>query len=134
MHSHVRVGKATSSPITSPITISRGVRQGSVLSPLLFLLVMDPLLIELKSRSCGPSVCGLYLGAFSHADDIHTLFTNPFSSCSSWTLYSSNLRADHVALVSVVSTLAPSLTLMISIHSSQTPSLPAHHGPSTHRT
>ena len=76
VRSHVSVGKATS----SPITISRGVRQGSVLSPILFLLVMDPLLIELKSRSCGPSVCGLYLGAFSHADDIRTLSTN-ISDC-----------------------------------------------------
>ena len=41
---------------------------------------MDPLLIELKRRSCGPSVCGLYLGAFSHADDIRTLSTN-ISDC-----------------------------------------------------
>ena len=51
-----------------------------VLSSLLFLLIMDPLLIELKRRSCGPSVCGLYLGAFSHANDIRTLSTN-ISDC-----------------------------------------------------
>ena len=42
----------------------------TVLSPILFLLVMDPLLQELRQISCGPSVCGLYLGAFSHADII----------------------------------------------------------------
>ena len=54
--------------------------QGSVLSPTLFLLVLDPILIELSKRSCGPSVCGLYLGAFSHADDLRTLSTN-ISDC-----------------------------------------------------
>ena len=57
-------------------TICRSFRQGSVLSPILFLLVMDPLLQELRQIFCGPSVCGLYLGAFSNADDIRTLATN----------------------------------------------------------
>ena len=75
-HSSVRVGRTTS----PAFTVSRGVRQGSVLSPILFLLVMDPILLKLKNRSCGPSVCSLYLGAFSHADDIRTLFTN-ISDC-----------------------------------------------------
>ena len=37
---------------------------------------MDPILLELSKRSCGPSVCGLYLGSFSHANDIGTLSTN----------------------------------------------------------
>ena len=76
VHSYVRLGKATS----PSFTVSRGVRQGSVLSPLLFLLVLDPLLQELKNRSCGPTVCGLHLGAFAHADDIRTLSTN-ISDC-----------------------------------------------------
>ncbi len=68
----VRVCGSTS----APFPIDRGVRQGSVLSPVLFLLVMDPLLLQLSSSSCGLSVCGLYLGALSHADDIRTLSTN----------------------------------------------------------
>ena len=61
---------------SAPYTLHRGVRQGSVLSPFLFLLVMDPILLQLSSKSCGLSITGLYLGAFSHADDVRTLSTS----------------------------------------------------------
>ena len=47
--------------------------QGSVLLPVLFLLVMDPLLRELEHSSLGPSVYGTYAGAFAYADDICTV-------------------------------------------------------------
>lgn len=48
-----------------------------MLSPVLFLLVMDPLLLELKSRSIGLTINGLFLlGGLSHADDICALSTN----------------------------------------------------------
>ena len=53
--------------------IKRGVKQGSVLSPVLFTLVMDPILQSLKEKPCGLNICGLYLGTFCHADDIRTL-------------------------------------------------------------
>ena len=61
---------------SAPFTLHRGVRQGSLLSPFLFLLIMDPILLQLRSKSCGLSITGLYLGAFSHADDVRTLSTS----------------------------------------------------------
>lgn len=39
--------------LSNDFPIQRGVRQGSVLSPTLFLLVMDPLLKKLESASLG---------------------------------------------------------------------------------
>ena len=53
--------------------------RGSVLSPTLFLLVMDPLLKILESASLGLKINDLYVGGFAHADDIRTL-TNSISS------------------------------------------------------
>ena len=57
------------SPIVNFI-IERGVLQGSVLSPVLFLLVMDPLLQGLEANHLGhvgPSLRNTYLGALLHA-------------------------------------------------------------------
>ena len=59
--------------------VQRGVRQGSVLSPTLFLLVMDPLLKKLESASLGLKINDLFVGGFAHADDIRTI-TNSTSS------------------------------------------------------
>ena len=60
-------------------TLGSCVRQGSILSPSLFLLVMDPLLRELQSLSVGTSVNDMYAGGFLHADDIRTLAITPSS-------------------------------------------------------
>ena len=58
---------------SSAITLERGFLQGSVLSPILFLLIMDPLLHHLQCQGLGPSIGETYAGAFIHADDIHTV-------------------------------------------------------------
>ena len=59
--------------LSSMFTLERGVLQGSVLSPVLFLLIMDPLLKSLQSKALGPSIGDTYVGAFIHADDIRTI-------------------------------------------------------------
>ena len=70
--SQVRLGTYMS----EPFAISRGIRQGSVLSPMLFNLVMDPLLSELRTRCLGISINDLFLGVFGHADDLRTMASN----------------------------------------------------------
>ena len=58
--------------ISSSFDICRGVRQGSVLSPTLFLAVMDILLKRLRESGHGLHVRGTYMGGAIHADDLRT--------------------------------------------------------------
>ena len=64
-YTNVQSSVRVSNSISAPFPVCRGVRQGLVLSPIVFLLVMDPILLQLKSKSCGLSVGGIYLGALS---------------------------------------------------------------------
>ena len=50
--------------------ISRGVKQGSALSPL---IAIDPMLKNLKLEQAGLSICGNFVGAAAHADDLELL-------------------------------------------------------------
>ena len=59
--------------LSHQFSLCRGVRQGSVLSPILFLLVMDPLLQQMESKNLGPSLAGQFMGASAHADDVRTV-------------------------------------------------------------
>ena len=62
--------------LTKPFTLHRGVRQGSVLSPMLFLLVIDSLLNKLEKANAGISVNGIYTGSFGHEDDLCNVTSN----------------------------------------------------------
>ena len=54
-------------------SVSNGVKQGGVLSPILFSLYLDKLLVELRELGIGCHMNGLFTGitgAFIYADDI----------------------------------------------------------------
>ena len=55
--------------ISEYCTVSNGVKQGGVLSPLLFLVYIDELFQRLKSSGYGCYVGNVYMGAIGYADD-----------------------------------------------------------------
>ena len=50
--------------------VSQGVRQGGVLSPILFSLYVDDALVRLNETDLGCHLCGLFINAIMYADDI----------------------------------------------------------------
>ena len=55
---------------THYFTMSNRVKQGGVLSAILFTLYLDKLLIRLKNSNIGCNINSCYTGALSYADDI----------------------------------------------------------------
>ena len=56
--------------VTDYFTISNGVKQGGVLSPILFSLYLDQLISRLRHSGMGFHMNGLFTGVFIDADDI----------------------------------------------------------------
>ena len=44
-----------------------------MLSPMLFLMVMDSVLTILQNENAGISINGMYVGSFGHADDLRSV-------------------------------------------------------------
>ena len=55
---------------SSVFSILNGTRQGSILSPALFALYVDELLVELRTLGIGCHVAGVFMGAFGFCDDL----------------------------------------------------------------
>ena len=64
-----------SSYYTDYFTMPNGVKQGGVLSAILFILYMDKLLIRPTNFNIGCNINGCYTGALSYADDITLSYT-----------------------------------------------------------
>ena len=68
-YNHPKYRVRINGQLSSAFTLERGILQGSVLLPVLFLLVIDPFLKCLECSGLGPFISDTYAGAFAHADD-----------------------------------------------------------------
>ena len=59
--------------LSEQFVLQRGVRHGSVLSPILFLILTDSLLADLAQANWRISIKGVYTGSFGHADDVRSV-------------------------------------------------------------
>ena len=59
--------------VSNNFTTANGVRQGAILSPVLFCMYIDALLKQLGEYKYGCRIRHMFMGAFSYADDISLL-------------------------------------------------------------
>ena len=62
-------------------TICNGVKQGGVLSPLLFNIYLEELLLKLEAQGLGCHRNGMFVAAFFYADDINLTFNASKTKC-----------------------------------------------------
>jgi hypothetical protein len=70
MYTKQRIRVRWNNDVSPEYAISNGVKQGGVLSPVLFTVYIDELLLQLKQRGAGCHIGNSYAGALSYADDI----------------------------------------------------------------
>ena len=56
--------------VSDYFSISKGVKQGGVISPVMFNLYLNNLLISLKKSGLGCHINGTYMGALAYTNDI----------------------------------------------------------------
>ena len=70
MYTQQKLQVKWNSSISNQFDVSNGVRQGGVMSPLLFSIYIDELLNDLKNSGIGCYIGNYYCGAYGYADDI----------------------------------------------------------------
>ena len=70
MYTHQKLQVKWNNSKSYKFNVTNGVRQGGVLSPFLFSLYMDELLVTLKNNGVGCHMDHYFVGAFGYADDI----------------------------------------------------------------
>ena len=63
--------------VSNSFSVANGVRQGGVLSPILFTLYIDDLLLDLKILGVGCFWNSFFAGALCYADDLTLLAHSP---------------------------------------------------------
>jgi len=58
-------------------TVANGVKQGSIVSPVLFCVYLDGLLLALSDAKVGCYIGKVYVGALAYADDVTLLAPTP---------------------------------------------------------
>ena len=56
--------------LSEVFTINNGVKQGGILSPILFCIYIDELMHRRKESGVGCQINSVYFGSFAYADDI----------------------------------------------------------------
>ena len=70
MYTHQKLQVKWNTTKSHKFNVTNGVRQGGVMSPFLFSVYMDELLITLKNNGVGCHMDNYFVGAFGYADDI----------------------------------------------------------------
>jgi len=73
--------------------ILAGVRQGGILSPLLFAVYIDGLMVQLETSGFGCRLHGLYAGFILYADNIILLARTPYALQKMLDIYNSEITA-----------------------------------------
>ena len=65
--------------ISRSFTVAQGVRQGAVLSPILYAIYTSDLLFDLESSNLGVSIDHIFVGAPTYADDMVLIASSPWA-------------------------------------------------------